>query len=684
MRFLQVYIFVILFVFVNDSVFAQAIDSLLQIRDKANTALELYEVEKAIIEAYVNQYDLTKIQSHIDNLIQAAQKIEDSNYKGKAYQMAGAIANYQNQYDKSDSLLILGLEYATDKEIKARIYNERFKILIRRGSIEKGATYLKKMREQIEDTTSVLMVHYYFSYSNYYGEQRDLLNKLIFLQKAKKLAVQNNHNIRYINHNLSAVFEALNAYENALEIQLELRELAQKENDYVGELFSFFGIMGAYYGLKDYENVKKYGYKAINFKNQTGEATAFGYIYYLLGYAHLEEEQLDSAEYYFNKGVEISKARNEAKELDDNHSGLCKLYYLKGDLEKARFHGEETMKHISYIHTDNNSILGKIYAKSGDYKKAYDLLRINWSDWEETERERRDYELIANLLNEKFEEEKEEEQALFQEKINRQRRLLIGIIVTLVFVLLAVIIFIQTRNNRQLKNLNNRLQKRNNALQQFSYIASHDIKEPIRSVGNYISLIRRRLPKAEKEKMTDYFDIIDDSLKQTYTLIEDVMQYTEIGQDEAVTIENTDLNTVVKNVTVGLESYIQEKNGQVEFSNLPTIQSSSSLLFIVFKNLIQNGLKFNRSTIPTIKINYENIGDNHIIRITDNGIGIEDDYYEHVFKMFKRLHTRREFKGTGLGLAITENVINKLNGTIEVETSSTNGTTFKISLPKNI
>jgi light-regulated signal transduction histidine kinase (bacteriophytochrome) len=253
-----------------------------------------------------------------------------------------------------------------------------------------------------------------------------------------------------------------------------------------------------------------------------------------------------------------------------------------------------------------------------------------------------------------------------------------------IFVLLAVTIFIQTRNNRQLKELNNQLQKRNNALQQFSYIASHDIKEPIRNVGNYISLIRRRLPEAEKERMTDYFDIIDDSLKQTYTLIEDVMQYTQIGQDEKVVMEKTDLNAVVKNVTMGLENYIQERNGQVNFSNLPTIKSSSSLLFLVFKNLIQNGLKFNHSTIPTIKINYENIDNQHIIRIVDNGIGIEEEYHQHIFKMFKRLHTRNEFKGSGLGLAITENIIDKFNGTIEVESSSTNGTIFKITLPKNV
>ncbi|NJN77405.1 MAG: hypothetical protein HC803_03000, partial [Saprospiraceae bacterium] len=156
--------------------------------------------------------------------------------------------------------------------------------------------------------------------------------------------------------------------------------------------------------------------KAINFKNRTSEATAFGYIYYLLGYTHLIEERFDSAEYYFNKGIEISLQRSEAKELGDNHSGLCELYYKTGDLEKAQFHGEETMKHISYIHQDNNSILGKIYAKSGDYKRAYELLRTNWSDWEKTKKERRDYQLIANLLNEKFEEEKEAEQALFQKK----------------------------------------------------------------------------------------------------------------------------------------------------------------------------------------------------------------------------------------------------------------------------
>ena len=385
--------------------FSPNIDSLLAEQDEAVTLVEKFTAEKALIDAYHVTRQFDKTHPHLNNLIQYAKQIKDTDYQAEAYRIAGFIAYYQDLYDKSDSLLVIALKYATKKETKARIYDHKFQIFVRKGGIEKCAVYLQKMRKNIEDTTSLLMSDYYFNLSLYYSEQRDLLNKLIYLQKAKKIVLQHGQDINKINHNLTIVYEALNAYENALSMQFELREYAQKNADNSSELFSFFGIMTSYYGLKQYDKVKKYGYEAINLKNRTGVETAFGYVYYLLGCAHLKEEQLDSAAYYFTKGVEISERRKEVKELGDNHSGLCELYYIKGDFEKAKFHGEEVMKHISYIHQDNNSILGKIYEKTGDYKRAYELLRTNWSDWEQTQKERRDYELIANLINEKFEGE---------------------------------------------------------------------------------------------------------------------------------------------------------------------------------------------------------------------------------------------------------------------------------------
>jgi signal transduction histidine kinase/tetratricopeptide (TPR) repeat protein len=682
MRILRFRFFILFFIFINSVAMGQNIDSLSQIRDKATTAIAKYEAEKTIVQVYLKKQQWKQIQPHVNHLIQYSNKIKDKNYKADAYRIAGQVADYQGQYVKADSLFVIGLKYATKKKTKAQLYHGRFEILVRKGGLEKGVSYLQKMRENIEDTTGLLMLDYYFSYSNYYGEQRDMLNNLIYLQKAKKLAELNNFSTRGVNHNLSAVFETLNAYEKTLETQLELRTLAQKDKDYLSELFSLFGIMGSHYGLKDYKNTKRYGYEAINLRNRTGEETAFGYIYYLLGSAHLKEKHLDSAEYYFNKGVEISERRSEAKELGDNHSGLCELYYIKGNLEKAQFHGEETMKHISYIHHDNNSILSKIYAKSGDYKSAYDLLRTNWADWENTQRERRDYQLMANLLNEKFEKEKEAEQALFEQKINQQRTQLIAIIIGLVFILLAVIIFIQIKNNRTLKDLNQRLQKRNNALQQFSYIASHDIKEPIRSIGNYVGLIRKKITDTDEKKLGLYFNNIKSALQQIYTLIEDVMQYTQVNQDEAIELKNVNLEVIIKNIEVSLEMFIQEKGAKIIYTDLPIIKSSSSMLFMILKNLIQNGIKFNQSAVPTIEINYEKTKTHHQIIISDNGIGIDKQYHNKIFEMFKRLHNKTTYEGSGIGLSIVRLSVEKLGGTISLESEAGKGTSFVINLPQ--
>ena len=124
-----------------------------------------------------------------------------------------------------------------------------------------------------------------------------------------------------------------------------------------------------------------------------------------------------------------------------------------------------------------------------------------------------------------------------------------------------------------IKKLNYKLLQRNNALQQFSYIASHDIKEPIRSIGNYIGLIRRKLSSENQKSLGLYFDNIKSSLQQSYTLIEDVMQYTQISQDATIKLEDVSLSTIIKNVEFGLESFIQENNGKIIYNDLPNIKS---------------------------------------------------------------------------------------------------------------
>jgi signal transduction histidine kinase/uncharacterized protein HemY len=673
---------IILSTFVQTS-YAQNVDSLLTVRANTKDKVKQYELDIQLGRIYANKRDWETSYSYLEEALKIGQSLNDNELIATTYELYGRIASFKGEYKKSDSLLVKAFEYTTDKALKVKIYSGRFAVLVRTGKIEKGVTYLKEMRNLIgDDTTSLLMGEYYFNYANYYGEQHNTLKSLQYLQKCKKIFLSHNQDVQVINHNLTSVFEDLKDYENVLEIQKELRKKAQLQDNPISELFSLFGIMSAQDGLKDYEAAKKTCHEAINLKNKKKVTNAFGYVYYILGYAHLKTEQLDSAAYYFQKGIDISELQSEAKELGDNYSGMAELYFKQGKFQEAKVYAEKTRASINYIHADNNTILSKIYAKEGNYQKAYELLNINWSDAQKREKERTDYHVISTLLKDKYEHEKEQEQLLFQQELNEQRQFIVGIISIIGLMLIAGVITFLIKNNRKLIKLNQDLSQRNNTLQQFSYIASHDIKEPIRSIGNYIGLIRKKISDTDEKKLGLYFDNIKGALQQIYTLIEDVMQYTQVNQNEAIELKAVNLNEVIKNIEVGLETFIQEKGANVIYDDLPTLKSSGSMLFMILKNLIQNGLKFNHSNVPTVEINYEKTKTHHKIIISDNGIGIDKQYHEKVFEMFKRLNNKSAYHGSGIGLAIVKLSVEKLGGNVELESEVGKGSRFVIRLPK--
>ena len=676
-----IWLIIILSIFVQTS-YAQNIDSLLNVRSNTKNKIKKQELDIQLAKAYSQKREFTESEFHIDEALELSQSLNDNELIAMTYKAAGSIAYFKGEHLKADSIYAKGLEYTSDNTLKAQLYSGRFGNSLRLGKMKKGVTYLKQMRALIgNDTTSVLMGEYYLNYSAYYGDKKDYVHQLQYLQKSKKIYLSHDKSITNINYNLASIFEAFKDYENASKIHLEMRKKAIKENNAYTELFALYGTLSTEGEMKDYEATKKTSYEAINLKNRTGVSSAFGYAYYMLGYAHFKTNQLDSAVYYFQKGIEISELQNEGTQVGDNHTGMAELYFQQGKFQEAKFHAEKAKSLFSAINTDNNTILAKIYAKEGNYQKAYELLNINWSDAQKKEEERTDYHVISSLLNDKFEQEKIQEQLLLQQDFNKQRQFLIVCIFIAGILLLAGILLVQTRSNRKLKQLNEQLSHRNNALQQFSYIASHDIKEPIRSIGNYVGLIRKKIADEDKKKLGLFFDNIQNGLQQIYTLIEDVMQYTQVNQDDAIELKAVNLNAVIKNIEVGLETFIQEKGAKIIYNDLPIIKSSSSMLFMILKNLIQNGIKFNRSEIPTSEINYTKTQTHHKITVSDNGIGIDKNYHDKVFEMFKRLHNKATYEGSGIGLAIVKLSVEKLGGTIHLESEVGKGSQFIIIIP---
>lgn len=233
----------------------------------------------------------------------------------------------------------------------------------------------------------------------------------------------------------------------------------------------------------------------------------------------------------------------------------------------------------------------------------------------------------------------------------------------------------------KLRQYNDELQGKNKELEQFAYIASHDLQEPLRKIRNFISLSQHN--RNDEEKQDFYFSKIGAAAERMSQLIKDVLGYSKLSVKPELFVQ-TDLNKIIEEVKHDLEFAIREKNAEINSVNLPIATGSPVQLSQLFYNLIGNSLKFNDG-IPVVNILCEKINDNnvtfHKISVVDNGIGIEPRHADKVFTIFQRLHTQSEYPGTGIGLALCKKIIENHSGKIELNSTTQKGTSISVFLP---
>ena len=402
---------------------------------------------------------------------------------------------------------------------------------------------------------------------------------------------------------------------------------------------------------------------------------------------------------YYNKNFEKYQETYRQIKPDSFANNIVKKDYFtfSGDIEYDNKSYEEAASHyknaVQFLeNSDFRSMeeltkkIERCYVKLEDYKTAYKYAnRTNvLQDSLNTSENSNAIKLFESKLKKK---DLENERIKYENKIYAQKKstLFIGFFSSLILLSLLLYNRILDEKVKQrtvaLNTKNKQLKSSIEELEQFNYIASHDIKEPMRVVSSITGLIHKKLKKNNENAYDNEFNLVNDSINQLYTLIEDLSQFIDF-KSKTITHQIVDTNQLASHVNTMLSKQTTEVNGTINFNNLPSIYSSSALLTVIFKNLIENGLKYNNSENPTVDVSYKLHNDKHQFEFKDNGIGIDSKYHEYIFQMFKRLEARSK-KGSGLGLGLVSKSIEKLAGEIRVDSAAGQGSTFIISLPQS-
>lgn len=255
----------------------------------------------------------------------------------------------------------------------------------------------------------------------------------------------------------------------------------------------------------------------------------------------------------------------------------------------------------------------------------------------------------------------------------------------IIFFFLVVWIFSywQYKKKLELKRKREQLLNYVEALERFTFAASHDLKEPLRTIGSFSSLLQRRYQNILDETGNEYLGFIKRNIARMSTLLEDLLKYAQIINSDEIPKEKIAFNDIVKEVQESLLTSIKESNTQLIVADtFPIVYVNKMQIYQLVQNLVSNAIKFNDKEFRQVQIGFEKHQEQNVFFVKDNGIGISKEFYNKIFDTFQQLN-KSNYKGSGIGLAICKKIVEQNNGKIWLESEKGNGTTFYFSLPSS-
>jgi signal transduction histidine kinase len=225
------------------------------------------------------------------------------------------------------------------------------------------------------------------------------------------------------------------------------------------------------------------------------------------------------------------------------------------------------------------------------------------------------------------------------------------------------------------------LARSNADLEQFAYVASHDLQEPLRKVTSFCQLLQRRYAGQLDERADQYIEFAVDGARRMQVLINDLLAFSRVGRstDGFATV---DVGPIVRRAVTDLDEPIDTAEARIDIGPMPMLDADPTLLVMLFRNLVGNAVKFRGERPPVVEISATEDEDGWTFAVADNGIGIDPEYADKVFVIFQRLHPRDRYEGTGIGLALAKKIVEFHGGTIWIDPDTTTGTTIRFTIPR--
>ncbi|MEO1449073.1 MAG: ATP-binding protein, partial [Bacteroidota bacterium] len=421
----------------------------------------------------------------------------------------------------------------------------------------------------------------------------------------------------------------------------------------------------------------------------------------LAGNVSLKRKEYDKALDQLIQAVELFKRMGIKKESASFSIQIAEIYVQTDNPRKALSVLDESAKiaeelRALFLLRDIYKTRADAHEKLGQMDLAYGFYKQHVQYKDSLLNEKRLAEL-AQIEHRHTVQEKNQEIATLQEqKANSQRRLFIFTIVGSVVILSGLLYLGYNRNrrlrhfneelglkNEEIRMQNQRLKASNEDLRQFAHVASHDLREPLRSIGSFTTLLRRRYYDKLDEDANEFINFISEGVNRMDMLLGDLLAYSVVGIFHTE-YHQTDINTIITEIIANLNREKGHVGAKITIQNLPTITANRRQMIQLFTHLIDNAIKFRAENNPKIEISAQRQGNGYLFAVKDNGIGMDEAYTEKIFSLFLRLHTKKsQYTGTGIGLSICKKIVEQHRGRIWIDSHPGEGTTVFFTLPSS-